>query len=64
MSTIAGSVLLLLGWLTNHFFLQTVAVESGVDLKKYHVEVPLVLGLTGGMLLMGLTATIDTGFMN
>ena len=44
--------------------LQTVAKESGLNLKVYHGEIMLVMGLMGGMLLMGLTATIDTGFMN
>jgi hypothetical protein len=64
MSTITGSALILLGWLTNHFLLQTIARDSGIDLRKYHIEIPLILGLTGGMLLMGNTATIDTGIMN
>jgi len=64
MSTITGSVLILLGWLTNHFFLQTIARDSGIDLRKYHIEIPLILGLISGMLLMGNTATIDTGIMN
>ena len=55
---------MLLGWLTNHFFLQTIAVEAGINIKKYYIEVPLIVGITGSLLLMGNTATIDTGFMN
>jgi hypothetical protein len=64
LSTVSGAVLILLGWLTNHFMLQTVAVQSGLNLRQYHTEIPLVMGLMGGMFLMGLTATIDTGYMN
>jgi len=64
LATIAGAVLISLGWFTNHFFLQTVALESGINLKGYYAEVPLILGLIGCMLLMGNTATIDTGIMD
>jgi hypothetical protein len=53
-----------LGWLTNHFYLQTVAKETGFPIYKYHIEVFLIVGLIGSMLLMGNTATIDTGKMN
>lgn len=36
LSTITGAALIILGWFTNHFVLRTVALESGIDLKKYH----------------------------
>ena len=44
--------------------LRTVAVEHGINLSKYHPKTPLVAGITGGLLLMVNTATIDTGHMN
>lgn len=62
--TITGAALLILGWMTNYFFLQTVSREHGINLKKYYPQIPLILGIAGGLLLMGNTATIDTGTMN
>lgn len=50
--------------MTNYFFLQTFCREHGINLKKYYPQIPLVLGIMGGLLLMGNTATIDTGKMN
>ena len=44
--------------------LQTVAIEYGINLRKYNPKIPLVTGLMGGLLLMVNTATIDTGHMN
>jgi hypothetical protein len=64
MGTITGAALLILGWMTNHFFLETVSREQGINLKKYYPQIPLILGIAGGLLLMGNTATIDTGNMN
>ena len=61
LATITNSVLNFLGWQTNHFFLQTIAVEAGINIKKYHTEVPLFIGIMGCLLLMGSTAFIDTG---
>lgn len=63
-ATISGSVLMMLGWFTNYFSLLTVAKEHAFNVKQYYPQVCLVLGLMGGMLLMGNTATIDTGKMN
>jgi hypothetical protein len=63
-TTISGAVLIILGWMTNHFFLQTFCREHGINLKKYYAQIPLILGIIGGLLLMGNTATIDTGLMN
>lgn len=63
-STIAGAVLLILGWFTNHFLLKTIALEHSFNIKKYLPEIPLIIGTMGGLLLMGNTATIDTGVMN
>jgi hypothetical protein len=56
--------MMILGWLTNYFYLLTVGREQAFNIKKYHPEVILVIGLMGAMLLMGNTATIDTGKMN
>jgi hypothetical protein len=63
-ATISGAILAALGWFTNYFYLQTICKEHSFNLKKYHPEVVLVIGLIGTMLLMGNTATIDTGKMN
>jgi hypothetical protein len=56
--------MLILGWFTNHFYLHTIANEKVFNLNKYYPQIPLVIGTMGGMLLMGNTATIDTGKMN
>lgn len=64
LSTITGAALLILGWFTNHFVLRTIAVEHGINIRRYHPEVALVLGIMGGLLLTMNTATIDTGHMN
>jgi len=64
MATISGSVLMMLGWFTNYFYLQSIAREHVFNIKQYYPQVNLVFGLMGGMLLMGNTATIDTGKMN
>jgi uncharacterized membrane protein (DUF2068 family) len=63
-STIAGSALVLLGWLANHFFLKSVAREKTLRLGRYRPEVSLILGMMGAMCLMGSTANIDTGVHN
>ena len=55
---------LILGWMSNYFYLRSVAKERVFNIKKYHPEVGLVLGIMGALLLMGNTATIDTGRMN
>lgn len=64
MSTITGSVLIVLGWMTNYFFLKTVCRESGINLAKYHPLAPLTAGVAAGCLLMGSTGAIDTGHFN
>ena len=64
MSTVTGSVLIALGWMTNYFFLKTVCKESGINLSSYHALAPLTAGVSAGCLLMGSTAAIDTGHMN
>ena len=56
-------MMLVLGWMANNFVLRTVALEHGINLKKYHYHIPLIAGLMGGMLLMMSTALIDTGHM-
>lgn len=63
-ATISGAVFMILGWLTNHFYLLSVAKEQAFNVRKYYPELTVVLGLMGSMLLMGNTATIDTGKMN
>lgn len=63
-STISGSVLTLLGWLTNHFFLKSLARERAFRIEQYRPEVAMILGLMGSMALMGSTANIDTGIRN
>lgn len=63
-ATISGSVPMMLGWFTNHFYLKSVCKEQAFNLRQYYPEISLVLGLMGGMLLMGSTASIDTGKMN
>jgi hypothetical protein len=64
LSTITGASLIILGWFTNHFVLQTVCREQGINIRKYHAWIPLLIGSMGGMFLMGNTASIDTGYMN
>jgi uncharacterized membrane protein len=62
-ATIPGALLMMLGWLTNHFYLKSICKEAAFRIEKYLPEIPLIVGLMGGMLLMGSTATIDTGVM-
>jgi hypothetical protein len=63
-STISGSALIALGWMTNHFYLRSIAKENAFNIAKYHPEISMILGLIGSMLLMGSTANIDTGKSN
>lgn len=63
-ATIGGPVLIILGWLTNEFYLRTIAREKVFYIKKYHPEVATIIGSMGALLLMGSTANIDTGKMN
>ena len=63
-ATIGGPVLLILGWMTNNFYLRTIGKEHVFRVKKYHPEVASILGIMGALLLMGNTATIDTGKIN
>lgn len=63
-ATISGSVLVILGWLTNHFYLKSISREAAFRIETYHPEIPLLMGMIGGMLLMGSTANIDTGKRN
>lgn len=35
-STISGAVLMVLGWLTNHFFIKTAAKEKVFRIGSYH----------------------------
>lgn len=60
-STISGGVLIVLGWLTNHFYLKSICKEAAFRLDKYLPQIPLILGMIGGMMLMGSTANLDTG---
>ena len=55
---------MMLGWFTNYFYLQSIARDHVFNVKQYYPQLNVVLGLIGGMLLMGNTATIDTGKMN
>lgn len=55
---------MVLGWLTNHFYLKSISREAAFRIEKYLPEIPLILGMMGGMLLMGSTANIDTGKRN
>ena len=64
LGTITGSLMIVLGWLTNTFVLRTIALEEGINLNKYHFHIPLIAGSMGGMFLMMSTALIDTGIMN
>ena len=57
-------MLLILGWMTNNFYLRTIGKEHVFRVKKYHPEVATFLGTMGAFLLMGSTANIDTGKMN
>lgn len=63
-ATISGSVMVILGWLTNYFYLLTLGREHAFNVRQYYPQVGLVAGIMGGLLLMGNTATIDTGKMN
>lgn len=60
-ATISGSVMVILGWLTNHFYLKSICQEAAFRLDSYYPQIPLILGMMGGMLLMGSTANLDTG---
>lgn len=64
LSTITGSALLVLGWVTNYLFLKTFTRDHQINLRKYHAKIPLIMGMTAGILLMFSTALIDTGIMN
>lgn len=63
-TTISGSVLIILGWFVNHFFIRSLCLEQGFRIKKYRPEISLILGEMGGVGLMGSTANIDTGIRN
>lgn len=63
-ATISGSLFVILGWLTNHFYLKSISREKTFRIETYHPEVAMILGMMGGMLLMGSTANIDTGKRN
>ena len=63
-STITGSVLIALGWFTNFFYTKSIALEHSLNVRKYHPEVILIIGLMGSFFLMGSTANIDTGTHN
>ncbi len=60
-STISGSALFVLGWLTNNFWLKTIARESTYNIRKIYPEIGMVMGMMSGLFLMGSTANIDTG---
>ncbi len=47
--------------MTNHFYLRSISKEAVFNIKKYHPEVAMILGMIGAMCLMGSTALIDTG---
>lgn len=63
-ATISGSVLVILGWMTNLMYLKTVAYEQVVNLHPYKLSVMTTIGIVGSMSLMGSTALIDTGKEN
>ncbi len=60
-STISGSALIVLGWLTNCFYLKTISRESSYNIRSVHPEIGMVMGVMAGLFLMGSTANIDTG---
>lgn len=60
-ATISGSVLVMLGWMTNHFYLKSISREASFRVEAYRPEIAMVAGLIGAMLLMGSTANLDTG---
>lgn len=64
MAAIPGPVLVILGWLTNYFYLNTICKDKSFNLSIYFPAIPTIMGIMGAMLLMGSTATIDTGKMN
>jgi hypothetical protein len=54
-------MLIILGWLTNHFYIKSISREAAFRIEKYLPEIPLIMGIMGAMLLMGSTANLDTG---
>jgi len=62
-STIAGSVLLLLGWMVNHFYLRSISIGK-FNLAKYYPQVSLIMGIMSSFGLMFSTANLDTGIRN
>lgn len=56
--------MVILGWLTNHFFLKTIAIEHGINLKPYQPQIELVMGIMGGLFLTMSTGLLDTGRHN
>lgn len=60
-ATISGSVLVMLGWMTNHFYLKSISREAAFRVEVYRPEIAMVMGMIGAMLLMGSTANLDTG---
>lgn len=63
-ATISGSVLLILGYLTNNFYLRTIAKENNWRLTPFLPTLAMILGIMGGLALMGSTANSDTGQRN
>lgn len=61
LATISGAVFILLGWMTNTFYLRTVAKEKGFHIQRYQPQIPMVLGMMGALFITVSTATLDTG---
>ena len=55
---------MILGHFTNHFIIMQKCYDKVFQIKKYHPEIMLVMGIMGCLFLMGNTALIDTGIMN
>ena len=64
--TISGSVLLVLGWMTNYMYIESVCIEKIINIHKFKtvVNTSMILGIAGAICLMFSTALIDTGKMD
>lgn len=52
---------MILGWMTNTFYLKTISHEHSFNLTKYQPQIPMILGIMGSLFLTVSTATLDTG---
>jgi hypothetical protein len=62
--TISGSVLTVLSYFINHFWIHTLGHENVFNVSKYKPVLTLIMGIMASLFLMGSTANLNTGKHN